>query len=134
MSTGTLVDQAVVDMCSALGDETRWAILTALGGGDASASALARRLPVSRQAIAKHLAILHEVGLVEIVPDGREVNYRVVGAHLGALARRLDEIGAAWDRRLAAIKQIAETTGGTSHIARAPEDIEKVFVDALTGA
>ena len=42
MSTGTLVDQAVVDMCSALGDETRWAILTALGGGDASASALAR--------------------------------------------------------------------------------------------
>ncbi len=110
MTGATALHGPLVATCNALGDETRWSILTALGEGDASASALARRLPVSRQAIAKHLAILHEVGLVEIVPDGREVNYRVVGAHLGALARRLDEIGAAWDRRLAAIKQIAETT------------------------
>ncbi|EWS80547.1 ArsR/SmtB family transcription factor [Brachybacterium phenoliresistens] len=103
-----LVDPSVVEMCSALGDETRWSILAALGEGDASASALARRLPVTRQAIAKHLAVLHDVGLVETVQVGREVRYRVVGSGLSATARRLDAIGVAWDRRLASIKQIAE--------------------------
>lgn len=108
MSGGALRDGAVVAMCSALGDETRWSILTALGEGDASASALARRLPITRQAIAKHLAVLHEVGLVETVHAGREVQYRVVGAQLSATARRLDAIGTEWERRLAAIKHIAE--------------------------
>jgi predicted transcriptional regulator len=93
---------------AALGDDTRWSILTALGEGDASASALAGRLPVSRQAIAKHLAVLQEVGLVESVPAGRELRYRVLGSELSATASRLDAIGAEWDRRLAAIKRIAE--------------------------
>jgi DNA-binding transcriptional ArsR family regulator len=100
--------QALVPVFAALGDETRWSILAALGEGDASASALAGRLPVSRQAIAKHLAVLQEVGLVEPVRVGREVRYRVIGAELAATARRLDAIGAQWDRRLAAIKEIAE--------------------------
>ncbi|MGE4115367.1 MAG: ArsR/SmtB family transcription factor [Candidatus Nanopelagicales bacterium] len=99
-------------MYAALADETRWSILAALGEGDASASALAARLPVSRQAIAKHLAVLHEVGLVESAPLGREVQYRVVGAELSRTARALDALGAEWDRRLAAIKQIAEELGG----------------------
>lgn len=108
MSDGVLVDRTVVDICSALADETRWSILSTLGEGDASASALARRLPVTRQAIAKHLAVLHEVGLVETTRAGREVQYRVVGAQLSATARRLDAIGSEWDRRLAAIRHIAE--------------------------
>ena len=103
MTTGTLIP-----MFSALADETRWSILTALGEGDASASALAGRLPVSRQAIAKHLAVLQEVGLVEPVPVGRELRYRVIGTELAATAAKLDEIGRQWDRRLAAIKEIAE--------------------------
>jgi DNA-binding transcriptional ArsR family regulator len=95
-------------VCAALGDETRWTILAALGEGDASASALAGRLPVSRQAIAKHLAVLEQVGLVEPVRVGREVQFHVLGSQLSATARQLDEIGAEWDRRLAAIKEIAE--------------------------
>jgi len=99
---------ALVPVFAALGDETRWTILAALGEGDASASALAGRLPVSRQAIAKHLAVLQEVGLVEPVPVGREVRFRVLGSELSATARRLDAIGAEWDRRLAMIKEIAE--------------------------
>jgi DNA-binding transcriptional ArsR family regulator len=93
---------------AALGDETRWSILAALGEGNASASALAGRLPVTRQAIAKHLSVLQEVGLVEPVRVGREVRYRVLGAQLTETAKRLDRVGAEWDRRLAAIKQIAE--------------------------
>ena len=103
MSTATLVP-----VFAALGDETRWSILSALGEGDASASALAGRLPVSRQAIAKHLAVLEEVGVVESIRVGREVQYRVIGSQLSSTARRLDEIGAEWDRRLALIKEIAE--------------------------
>lgn len=98
----------LLPMLSALADETRWSILTALGEGDASASALAGRLPVTRQAIAKHLAVLQDVGLVEPVRVGREVRFRVVGAELEATAKELDAIGRAWDRRLAAIKEIAE--------------------------
>ncbi|MCU1505206.1 MAG: hypothetical protein QOG18_2009 [Microbacteriaceae bacterium] len=103
MTTGTLVP-----VFAALGDETRWSILVALGEGDASASALAGRFPVTRQAIAKHLAVLEEVGLVESVRVGRELRYRVLGAQLSETAQRLDRIGAEWDRRLAAIKRIAE--------------------------
>jgi DNA-binding transcriptional ArsR family regulator len=76
--------------------------------GDGWAWALAGRLPVTRQAIAKHLAVLQEVGLVEPVRVGREVRYRVIGSQLGETARRLEAIGAEWDRRLAAIKEIAE--------------------------
>ena len=99
---------ALVPVFAALGDETRWNILAALGEGDASASTLAGRLPVTRQAIAKHLAVLQEAGLVESVRVGRELRYRVLGAQLSETARRLDRIGAEWDRRLATIKRIAE--------------------------
>lgn len=99
---------ALVPVFAALGDETRWSILAALGEADASASALAERMPVSRQAIARHLAVLHGAGLVEPVRVGRELRYRVLGAQLSDTARRLDIIGTEWDRRLAAIKEIAE--------------------------
>jgi DNA-binding transcriptional ArsR family regulator len=101
-------DTDLVPVLAALGDESRWRVLEALGEGDASASALAGRLPISRQAIAKHLGVLREVGLVEPVRSGREVQYRVLGAHLRTTASRLDAIGAAWDRRLAVIREIAE--------------------------
>lgn len=98
----------LVPVFAALGDETRWSILVALGEGDASASALAVRLPVTRQAIAKHLAVLGDVGLVESTRAGRELRYRVLGSQLSATARSLDRIGAEWDRRLDVIKRIAE--------------------------
>ncbi|WP_051574658.1 helix-turn-helix transcriptional regulator [Mycobacterium sp. URHB0044] len=95
-------------MLSVLGDETRWRILSEIGARDLSASALAGRLPVSRQAIAKHLAVLAEAGLVESVRAGREIRYRAIGACLSALAGELETIGRRWDRRLEAIKRIAE--------------------------
>ncbi len=98
----------LVPVFAALGDDTRWSILAALGEGEASASALAERMPVSRQAIAKHLAVLRDAGLVEPARVGRELQYRVLGAQLSATAQQLDAIGAEWDRRLAAIKAIAE--------------------------
>jgi DNA-binding transcriptional ArsR family regulator len=93
---------------SVLADETRWRILSEIGAADLSASALAGRLPVSRQAIAKHLAVLAEAGLVESVRAGREIRYRALGARLSALANDLEAIGRRWDRRLEVIKRIAE--------------------------
>jgi DNA-binding transcriptional ArsR family regulator len=103
------VTETLVPVFAALGDDTRWSILQALGETDASASALAGLLPVTRQAIAKHLAVLQEVGLVESVRVGRELRFRVVGAQVSAVARRLEAAGAQWDRRLADIKEIAES-------------------------
>jgi len=98
----------LVTVFAALGDETRWSILVALSEGEATASALAGRLPVTRQAIAKHLTTLREVGLVESRRVGRDVRFRIVGAQLSHTARRLDAVGAQWDRRLDAIRRLAE--------------------------
>lgn len=99
-------------LLAVLADETRWRILTELGAAEMSASALATRLPVSRQAIAKHLAVLAEAGLVESVRAGREIRYRALGARLSALGAQLTVIGQQWDRRLLAIKRIAEGLDG----------------------
>jgi DNA-binding transcriptional ArsR family regulator len=93
---------------AALADETRWGILTALGSSELSASSLAARLPVSRQAIAKHLVALEAVGLVDAVRVGREVRYRAVGTRLSAVGRELDAIGTSWDERLTSLKRVAE--------------------------
>ena len=93
---------------AALADATRWDILTRLGREELSASALAGRLPVSRQAIAKHLVALSEVGLVEPVRRGREIRYRALGSRLSEIGVELVSVGTEWDARLARIKAIAE--------------------------
>ncbi len=103
-----MITNTLVPVLAALGNETRWSILVALGESDASASALAGALPVTRQAIAKHLALLRQAGLVEFVRVGRELRYRVIGSHLSETARHLDRVGREWDRRLDLIKRIAE--------------------------
>ena len=99
---------SLVPVFAALADETRWDILSRLGSRELSASALAVELPVSRQAIAKHLAALTEAGLVEAVPSGREIRYRALGARLSAVATELDRIGTEWDARLDRIRSVAE--------------------------
>lgn len=103
-----MTSATLVPVFAALGDDTRWSILQALGEDEASASALAGRLPVTRQAIAKHLAVLEQAGLVEPVRVGRELRYRALGSRLTETARALERVGAEWERRLAAIKRIAE--------------------------
>lgn len=97
-----------VPVLAALGDDTRWSILVELSRAEASASALARRLPISRQAIAKHMRVLETVGLVERQIVGKEVRYQAVGATLSDTARRLEQLGVLWDRRLQRIKELAE--------------------------
>ena len=98
----------LVTVFAALGDETRWSILTALGEGDASASALADRLPVSRQAIAKHLGVLASAGLVANERRGREQIYALRSAPLDDARRCLDLVSAQWDAALARLAAFVE--------------------------
>jgi DNA-binding transcriptional ArsR family regulator len=98
---------------AALADDTRWSLLVRLGRAPASASALAAEFPVSRQAIAKHLGVLQDTGLVSSEKYGREVRFSAVGERLSRVGRELDGIAAGWDRRLATIKTRAEQDPGT---------------------
>jgi DNA-binding transcriptional ArsR family regulator len=76
--------------------------------GESTATALADSLPITRQAVAKHLAVLTRVGLVEGERNGREMRYCLNVEHLDRATRSLGELADAWDRRLLRIKRIAE--------------------------
>lgn len=100
------------EVFAALADPTRWRVLTLLAErGDGTATTLAGELPVSRPAVIKHLAVLDRAGLVESRRAGREVRFTVRPERLDATARRLADLAAAWDKRLAAIKRLAEADG-----------------------
>jgi DNA-binding transcriptional ArsR family regulator len=120
MSTG--VDD---ELWSAIGDPTRRKLLDLiLSHGPASASGLSGRLPVSRQAIAKHLAVLDRVGLVHVAPAGREMRYGVDEARLARAAAQLADVGSTWDARLRRIKQIAEAIQGAASTSENTDEKE----------
>lgn len=102
------MSDSLAPVFAALADDTRWALLQRLGEGPASASALARELPISRQAIVKHVEVLRAAGLVESERQGRELVHRALGGRLSDVARELEQIGTAWEARLATMKRLAE--------------------------
>jgi DNA-binding transcriptional ArsR family regulator len=108
---GTAGEAAAADeVFVALADPTRRRLLDVLAArGEASATTLAAALPVSRQAVVKHLAVLDRAGLVRGARRGREVRYTVRPDRLDATAGWLAGLAAEWDARLAAIKRLAET-------------------------
>ena len=77
--------------------------------GESTATVLAESLPISRQAVSKHLAVLTRVGLVDGEKSGREMRYRLNVESLDQATRSLGELAATWDQRLVRIKQSAET-------------------------
>jgi predicted transcriptional regulator len=98
------------DLWSAIGDPTRRRLLDLLlTEGSGTATSLSEHLPVTRQAVAKHLAVLDRAGLVHAQSAGREKQYRVDEAQLARAVAQLTDVGNAWDARLRRIKQIAET-------------------------
>jgi ArsR family transcriptional regulator, cadmium/lead-responsive transcriptional repressor len=100
---------------SAIGDPTRRRMLDLLlVEREATATTLGRQLPVTRQAVAKHLGVLDRAGLVRATPAGREKRYQVDDAQLARAVAQLSSVGSAWDARLRRIKRIAESIQRTS--------------------
>ena len=97
------------DLWSAVGDPTRRRLLDLLlTDGTGTATSLSEQLPVTRQAVAKHLAVLDRAGLVRGSPIGREHRYQVDDAQLARAAEQLATVGSSWDGRLRRIARIAE--------------------------
>jgi DNA-binding transcriptional ArsR family regulator len=99
------------ELWAAVADPTRRRLLDALlARGEATATTLAGDLPVTRQAIAKHLSVLERAGLVSSRRLGREVRYAVRPDRLDAATGWLARVAAEWDERLGAIKRLAEAS------------------------
>ena len=97
---------------TALADPTRRTILATLAtGGPATATDLADRLPITRQAIAKHLGLLTEAGLVTAEPgERRRIRYRLRSAPMQVAQQYLAALARDWDRPLAALVAHVERT------------------------
>jgi DNA-binding transcriptional ArsR family regulator len=97
------------ELWAAIGEPTRRRVLDLLlAGGGGTASGLSRELPVSRQAVAKHLGILQHAGLVAPRHVGREVRYAVDAEQFARAVAQLAAVGQAWDLRSRRIRSLAE--------------------------
>ncbi|WP_116047165.1 ArsR/SmtB family transcription factor [Amycolatopsis palatopharyngis] len=97
------------EVWSAIGDPVRRRLIDLLLAQEAGTpTGLSDRLPISRQAVTKHLGVLDRAGLVHATPMGRERRYEVDQAQLSRAVRQLNEVGRTWDARLNRIKHIAE--------------------------
>ncbi|GAA3437082.1 ArsR/SmtB family transcription factor [Kutzneria kofuensis] len=98
------------ELWAALGDPTRRRLLDLLlADGAGTATGLSDRLPVTRQAVSKHLGVLERAELVVSHKDGREVRYAVNEAQFARAVRQLAHVGATWDARLRRVAAIAES-------------------------
>ena len=91
------------DVFFALADPHRRFLMERLARGDATATELAAELPVTRQAVSKHLSALSDAGLVRSARAGRETRYRLTPAPLGEAVSWIESVGDRWDERLAAL-------------------------------
>ena len=90
----------------ALSDPTRRALLTTIAAHPAAtATELASQLPISRQAVLKHLGALTEAGLLDRERSGREVRYRFTPAPLSDAVDWMTSVGGEWDERLALLRR-----------------------------
>jgi DNA-binding transcriptional ArsR family regulator len=97
------------EVFAALADPTRLEVLDRLArGGPATATELSSGMPISRQAVAKHLAALDAAGLVERRASGREVRYTFDPQPLGEVVRWAEGVGDTWDRRLGRLRKSLE--------------------------
>lgn len=94
---------------AALADPTRLEVLNRLASnGPATATELSASMPISRQAVTKHLAALDAAGLVERHPSGREVRYTFDPGPLGDVVKWADNVGDTWERRLDRLSRSVE--------------------------
>jgi len=94
---------------SALGDPTRLCMVARLAkGGALSIGEMGDGLAISRQAVTKHLDILHAAGLVSRRKNGREVHFALDSQGMDAARDWLEQASAQWDRTLARFKALVE--------------------------
>jgi DNA-binding transcriptional ArsR family regulator len=94
---------------AALADPTRRRLYEAVAAsGPLTATQLASDLPISRQAVAKHLGVLHDAGLLAATRAGRETRFTVDTSALTAVSHWIDDVGGRWDRRLARLRSRVE--------------------------
>lgn len=93
----------------ALSDPTRRALLETIASRpDATATELAADLPITRQAVLKHLTALSDAGLVDRARAGREVRYHVTPEPLSDAVTWMADVGGQWDERLARLRSTVE--------------------------
>jgi DNA-binding transcriptional ArsR family regulator len=103
----TRIDTDPGPVFAALADPTRRQVVRLLSERPGlTASALAEELPVSRQAIAKHLAQLRDAGLAAAEVSGRETRYRLTPAPMAGAMAWMAETGAQWDTRLERLRRV----------------------------
>ena len=103
---GVDVSDPLAPVFGALSDPTRRQVIERLAeAGGLTPTELAAGLPVSRQAVSKHLAALAEAGLVASERSGREVRYTLTPRPMEHLVTWLADVGAEWDDRLAALRE-----------------------------
>jgi DNA-binding transcriptional ArsR family regulator len=99
----------------ALADPTRRRVVETLAlGGTVTASGLAAELPITRQAVAKHLSALRGADLVTATRVGRETRYTLRPQPLDEAAEWIEMVGAEWDDRLSALRKSVEKRGSRS--------------------
>lgn len=102
-------DASLQAMFGALADPTRRIIVQRVArAGPITATHIARDLPLTRQAISKHLGALEDAGLVRGEQVGRERRFSIVPQAFSATAGWLKEIESEWDTRLAALRSYLE--------------------------
>ena len=100
---------STAELFSALGDDTRLAVLARLGEGPLSIARLTKGGPLSRQAMTKHLHVLEKAGLVRQARAGRETLWSLQRQRLDEARQYLDGMSRQWDERLDRLKALIET-------------------------
>ena len=94
---------------SALSDPTRREVIRRLSeGGPTTLSELAAELPVTRQAVSKHLVVLEEAGLVQSSGETRRRRYGLTPRPLADAMGWMIDVGADWDERLESLRRHVE--------------------------
>ena len=100
------LDEGSDAVFGALSDPTRRRLLSAVAQRpEITATELAAELPISRQAVVKHLGALAEAGLLDRERSGREVHYRITPAPLSEAVSWMAQVGGQWDARLARLAE-----------------------------
>ncbi len=100
-----MAEQRAGPVFSALADPTRRNVVEALASREtATATELAAELPVTRQAVSKHLSALGSAGLVASERRGRETHYRLTPEAFSGALSWMEQVGGQWERRLEALR------------------------------